>query len=315
MIEKNKIKVAFFGTSNRSVPILESLNKNHKLQLCITKSDTKVGRKQLLVPTQVKTWCIENNIPFITIRSTKDSDKDLIIKELKKYNIDIGIVADFSFMIPEAIISTPSFGLINIHFSLLPKYRGACPVQFSIINGDVTTGVTYYQMDKGMDTGKILHQFHYDLNGTETSGELYSSLFYRSSEVLPKVLDGYINGSIVPREQLEEHVSYTFSKTKPTKTFIFKEDAKLDLSKSQVEIYRSIRAYNPWPIAWTTLKELEECKYFKIEIKENLDKTLKVKIFQAQLIMDQLTIQKLQVEGKTIIGWEDLVNGYCKKVL
>ena len=126
------MNVAFFGTSDRSINILNSLNENFDLVLCVTKNDTVVGRKKEIRETQVKTWTKKNNTPYLTISSAK-KEKNNIIKTLKEHKVDIAVVADFSFIIPEEIINTPQYKMINIHFSLLPKYRGASPVQHAII--------------------------------------------------------------------------------------------------------------------------------------------------------------------------------------
>ena len=151
------MNVAFFGTSDKSLPILNTLKEGFNLSLCITKADTKVGRRQELKESGVKTWAKGNNVDYLCIDSIETSQKE-IIKKLKKNDIKIGVVADFSFMIPIEIIETPKHGLINIHFSLLPKLRGASPVQHAILKGLDETGITYYLMNERMDTGDILRQ-------------------------------------------------------------------------------------------------------------------------------------------------------------
>lgn len=306
----NKIKVAFFGTSDRSTPLLNKLHASLDLALCITKMDTKVGRTQKLRKTEVKKWAIAHEVPFVEIDSTRGKNKDAVISALKEHSVDIGVVADFSFILPEDIINSPKHGMINIHFSLLPKYRGASPVQFSILNGDAITGVTFYKMDKGMDTGDIIFQFEHELKGTEISGEVWETLFYRSSEHLTRIISEYISGTLEPLTQREEDATYTKSKTMPKHTFIFKDDAKIDWESSPALIEREIRAYNPWPISWTTLEDMEKSSQLKIKIRGNKDKSLRVKIYEAYLDNEVLKIDKLQVAGSNIIGWDEFVNGY-----
>ncbi len=146
------MKIAFFGTSDKSTPIVEGLHNNFDLALCMTKTDTKIGRKQKVRETAVKVWAKEHGINYLCIESIKESES-AVAKELKKHKIELGVVADFSFIIPKSIINTPKYGLINVHFSLLPKLRGASPLQHAILQGLRETGVTYYLVDEEMDTG------------------------------------------------------------------------------------------------------------------------------------------------------------------
>ncbi len=310
---ENQLNIAFFGTSDRSNPILETLHKNFNLALCVTKADTKVGRKQEIRETQVKTWTRTNQIPCITINNIK-VDQETIINTLKQHKIDLAIVADFSFLLPQAIIDTPKYKMINIHFSLLPKYRGASPVQFAILNGDKVTGVTYYLMAKGMDTGDIIFQFKHELTAKEISGELYNILFKKAAEKLPDVINNLISGKLSPTPQDNNQATYCWSKTNSKTTFILKDDAKIDWELSAAEIERLVRAYHPWPIAWTTLEDLENAGKTRLvnsfTIKNNVDK--KVKIFATELVDgEKLQIIELQVEGKNKTDWKSFLNGYA----
>jgi len=307
-------KVIFFGTSDRSAPILDSLKSNFNLCLCVTKKDTKIGRKQIEKETGVKNWCKNNNINFIEIDSLKENNLPYVLEEIKKIKPDIGIVADFSYIIPKSIIESFNGQIINVHFSLLPKYRGASPVQHAILNGDEYTGVTYYLLSENMDDGDILFHIEYKIDSKNTSGELYELLFNFASENLPNVIKKYLSGEIKPVTQDHSLATYTYSKTNPKHTFIFKEDALIDWDQSVEQIERSIRAFNPWPIAWGYLKDLDntKCLYEKIELKEQVNKDLKVKIFKSQVVDGKLKIDELQVEGKNKIDWKEFKNGYTK---
>ena len=305
------MNVAFFGTSDRSIPILETLraDKDIKLVLCVTKEDTRVGRKQEVRETEVKKWATAHNVKLLTISLIKQ-DTPRIIEQLIDSKVDLGLVADFSYIIPETIINTLPYKMINIHFSLLPKWRGASPVQFAILNGEETTGITYYVMDKGMDTGDVIYQIGYKMTRNETSGELYTKLFALAAENLPKVIKGYMSGEIIPKPQEHELASYTFSPTRADHTFIYKEDAKIDWNKSAEEIERAIRAYHPWPIAWTTLPEILR-QVQGTNINDNtVYQSKRVKIFEAKLLEGNIKIEKLQVEGGKIIDWKSFINGY-----
>ena len=187
-------KIAFFGTSDRSVPILESLKDNFDLVLCVTKEDVLIGRHQTPKEVEVKRWAKENRVNFVTINESPKKEARRIIEQIKSSEVEIGVVADFGFIIPKEILDIFPKGIINIHFSLLPKYRGASPVQFAILNGDAQTGITYQLMEKTLDTGPIVDQITYKLNGKEASGELYRRLFNLSADYLPKVIKNYLDG-------------------------------------------------------------------------------------------------------------------------
>ncbi len=306
------MKVAFFGTSDRSIPILESLKSHFDIVLCVTKNDVVVGRKQDKKEAGVKRWAKENDINFIEVDSLKDKDLEKVLNEIKKVTPDYGVVADFSFIIPKEIINLFDIRLINIHFSLLPKYRGASPVQFAILNGDKTIGVTFHILDEKMDNGAILFQSGYTTHGSETSGDLYDELFKVAADKLPEVLEKYYQGQIKPITQDKEQASFTYSKNHPRSTFIYKEDALIDWGKKPEEIERMIRAFNPWPIAWTYLKDLEKSKNLttKIKLKKSINKGLKIKIYKSLIEDGKIQIDQIQLEGKNKMSWKDFENGY-----
>jgi methionyl-tRNA formyltransferase len=310
------IRVAFFGTSDRSIAILEALKSNFNLVACVTKSDVNVGRHQEKKETGVKSWAKTNSIHTITIGSLKGLELEALIEQLITANIDYIIVADFSFIIPEILLERFPNKFINIHFSLLPKYRGASPVQFAILNGDDTTGITYHIVVRKMDAGAIIHQIGYKMAHNETSGFLYDSLFQLAARELPEILEKYHNGEISLRTQDESEASYTLSPTNTESTFIYKEDAEIDWKMDAVEINRAVRAFNPWPISWTSLGQLENNKKLwnsKIALRDSVDKTKKVKIYQTKVTeQNTLEIVQLQLEGKGKVSWKEFENGYLK---
>jgi len=307
------MKIVFFGTSNRSVPILESLNSNFDLVLCITKKDRRIGRKQEIIECGVKTWAKQNSVSYIEIDSLGEGNLENVLKALNKTKPEYGIVADFSFIIPQEMIDFFDKKLINIHFSLLPKFRGASPVQHAILEGEKLTGITYYIIDKKLDHGPILGQVGYNLTGNETSGEIYETLFKIAGEKLPEILEKYSQGSTTPLPQDEERATYTYSKSHPKNTHIYKEDARIDWKNTSENIDRQVRAYNPWPISWTYLKDLEKAKNLteeKMKFKSHIDKGLKIKIYKTELEENKLKILDVQIEGKNKMNWESLKNGY-----
>lgn len=306
-----KTKVAFFGTSDKSLPILEVLHKHFDLMLCVTKDDTVVGRKKEIRQTSVKKWAIKNNVDYISIKKLQGKELAKLKRVLLSKSILLGIVADFSFIIPSEIIDTFKLGLLNVHFSLLPKYRGASPVQHTIINGDEITGVTFLLTDEDIDTGNIIFQVKYRLTGKETTQQLQVTLFELSAKNLPIIIKKHVSGGLKPKKQNHKNATYCYSPSHPKSTLIYKEDAKIDWDESESLIERRIRAYYPWPIAWTTLSNLEKTSKVAFSRKHK-SKDLKVKIYEAVLYQNKkIQIKKLQVEGKNVVSWNEFKNGYA----
>jgi methionyl-tRNA formyltransferase len=303
------MKIAFFGTSNRSEPILEVLHENFDLALCVTKSNRIVGRAKEEKETVVKEWAQNRHIPVFEIEKMKTSEEALL-KELITREIDLIIVADFGFIIIKSIIANFENRIINIHFSLLPKYRGANPVQVAIINGDTETGITFLQMVYELDAGDIISQIPYQLNGTETSGELYEILFKKAAQELPNVIDKYIDRTLKPRKQNQNEATFYYSPSHPKSTYIYKEDAKINWQETHVQIERKIRAFNPWPIAWAPLEELEKAGI--CQLKPSVNKNLIIKIYSAKIAEAKIIPISVQVEGKKITDWKSFTNGYCQ---
>ncbi|PIS22154.1 hypothetical protein COT50_03435 [candidate division WWE3 bacterium CG08_land_8_20_14_0_20_41_10] len=306
-------KIAFFGTSDRSVPILESLKTNFDLVLCVTKEDVLIGRHQTPKEVGVKRWAKENGVKFVTINESLNKEREILIEQIKTSEAIVGVVADFGFIIPQEILAIFPKGIINIHFSLLPKYRGASPVQFAILNGDAQTGITYQLMEKTLDTGSTIHQITYPLNGTENSGELYKTLFNLSAEHLPQVINNYLEGKIKPKAQNGSQASYTYSPTHPKNTYIYKEDAKINWNNGIQSIDATIRAYNPWPIAWTTLGEMQNAKNKMTcftQLKNPKYASKVVKIYEAKIVDNKLAVEKIQLAGGKILSWKQFTNGY-----
>jgi methionyl-tRNA formyltransferase len=311
------MKIAFFGTSDRSAPILEALKKNFDLILCVTKTDTRVGRHQEFKESGVKKWASRNGVYFLEISGFKEDEIERISKEIIDQKIELAIVCDFSYIIPYKLVETLEGKFINIHFSHLPKYRGASPVQFCLLNGDKSTGITFHMVDKGMDDGAIISQYEYIIPPNITSDELYVELFKLAAEKLPSVITGYISGQITPLLQDLSKASYTYLETHPKSTFIYKEDARIDWSKSPEVIEREIRAFNPWPISWGRIGELEHntsLLYDSLKLRPGLDSSLIMKIYSAEIQNGKLKINEIQVEGKKKTSWDDFKNGYIKAV-
>ncbi len=309
------IKTVFFGTSDRTEPILEDLSQNTELTLCVTKAPVRVGRHQEIKETKVAEWAQKKGINTFKIHNMKQDEAGLI-SVVKQAKPDVIIVADFGFILKEAVLETFGDKLINIHFSLLPRWRGASPVQATILAGDTVTGITFMKMENAMDTGDILFQKKVPVSPEVTAGDLYEELFKEAGTLVSQVVKEYVASKLKPIKQDETRATYTYSKTHPNSTFVFKEDARINWKESAEQILRGIRAYNPWPIAWTTLGELEDTTKLaeSTKLKEKWNGSPKtLKIYEArQAGNGKILPLTVQVEGKRKTTWQEFLNGYCK---
>jgi methionyl-tRNA formyltransferase len=306
-------KIAFFGTSDRSIPILDSLKKNFELSLCVTKTDTKVGRHQESKECGVKRWASRNGVYYMEIPGFKEAETDRIIKEISDQKIELAVVCDFAFIIPYKLVEFLKGKFINIHFSLLPKYRGASPVQFALLNNEKTTGITFHLISKGMDDGDVISQYEYIIPNNITSGELYDVLFKFAGEKLPSTLKDYMEGKLSPSLQDASKVSYTSFLSHPKTTLLYKEDARIDWLKSPGVIEREIRAFNPWPISWGRIGELENNTSLlqnNLRLRPSTDTSTIMKLYSAELVNGKLKINEIQIEGRRKMSWEAFKNGY-----
>ena len=235
------MKVIYMGTPDFAVGPLEAIiEAGHEVCVVVTQPDKPKGRSKELIPSPVKQCAMNHGIPVLTPEKIK---ADEAVKELSKYPADIGVVAAFGQILSEEILSMPTFGCINIHASLLPKYRGAAPIQWSIIDGEAETGVTIMQMDKGLDTGDILFQKKVPISPEETGESLFDKLALTGSSLVVEALEKIEKGEVSPVKQDEEKSSYA--------KMLKKETGKMDFSKSAVELERLVRGLYPWPSAYT----------------------------------------------------------------
>lgn len=270
-----KLQTIFFGTHDFAVTILKGLLESPLVDVIqvVTQPDKPVGRKKVLTPPPVKVFAEEHNIPVIQPTSLKKWQSDIP-------NWDISIVAQYGKIIPGALIDTPTHGTLNIHTSLLPKYRGASPIQSAIMNGDTQTGVTIMQMDEGLDTGPILIQKEINILPDETYRELDVRLAELGSNALREAIPLYIDGTLQPVPQDNEQATICKQLTR--------ESGRIDWDQSAQDIYNQYRGLTPWPGVWTMLG----------------DKRLK--ILSASLGSKKLDSGALALDGKTlIIGTRD----------
>lgn len=237
------MKIIYMGTPDFAVPALKKLhNSKHEVLAVFTQPDKPKGRKMVLTPPDVKVCAEELGIPVYQPQSFKDGTA---LEIINSYSPDVIVVAAYGKLLPKAVLDAPKFGCVNIHGSLLPKYRGAAPIQQSVLNGDKITGVTAMQMDVGLDTGDILMVKQTEIGENETSGELFDRLADLGGELIIDTLELLESGKITPIKQDENLATHTFK--------IDKSYSPINFSNSALHIHNQIRGLNPWPIAVTKI--------------------------------------------------------------
>ncbi len=238
------MNIVFMGTPDFAVPCLEKLIKSENCNVLavFTQPDKKVGRKQLLTPPPVKVLAVQHNIPVYQPVTLKNEDA---FETIRKLNLDLMVVVAYGKILPKRILDYPKFGCINVHASLLPKYRGAAPIQWAVLNGDKKTGVCVQQMDIGIDTGDILFTEETDIGINETSEELFERLSVIGADALIKTMDLIIKGQTNPVPQPAGDFGYA--------SMIDKSMSNIDWSKSAFEVHNQIRGLQSWPCASTVI--------------------------------------------------------------
>lgn len=233
------MKIVFMGTPDYAVSTLEALvNSQHEVAAVFAQPDKPVGRKQILTPPPVKVCAESHNIPVFQPNTLRDGTAFEILKQI---NPDVIVVVAYGKILPKEILELPKFGCVNGHASLLPKYRGASPIQWCIVCGESETGVTTMLMDEGLDTGDILETARVQIGSEETAEELFERLSVISADLMIETIEKLEKGEINPQKQ-GENASYA--------PIIKKEMARLDFNKSAKEIHNAIRGYYSWPCAF-----------------------------------------------------------------
>lgn len=299
------IKTIFMGTPEFAVPGLRALLADPDFSIIgvFTQPDRAAGRGQALKQSPIKRLALEYNLKIFQPEKIKES-----LATIKELAPDLIVVIAYGQIIPLEILTQPQFGGVNVHASLLPRYRGAACLAAALKNGDRQTGVTIMKMEVGLDTGPIIRQSVIELRGDETLAELHDRLASLGAALLPETLKEYLSGKLIPQIQKEEEeASYV-----PT---LKKEDGKIDWRKPAVEIERLVRAYNPWPGTYSTASG-ETIKIIAVDheiIAKNGRQPGTVFIHRKKLAVqcgqDSLLILKLQASGKKILASEDFQRG------
>jgi len=325
MVKHSQASIVFFGTSKFAIPALRGLfESKYEIATVITQPAKPAGRKQAPLPSPVELWAKEHNLKIEYCLPAGDPPKG---KKLKISQTDIFIVASYGKIIPKEILDIPKYGCLNIHPSLLPKYRGASPIQAAILNGDAETGVTIIKMDEKMDHGPVLGNVKFQMSNVKINyKELHDKLAETGANLLIKTLPKYIAGEI--KQEAQDEAQATFTK------IITKDDGKINWQDPAEKIERMIRAYEEWPIAWTTL-DGKRLKTFNAAISASplpspgvrlgfararrvgrvTARPGEVEISNSKEIIvqtgsGQLAITELQLEGGKKMNARNFINGY-----
>ncbi|QQM64319.1 methionyl-tRNA formyltransferase [Pseudoalteromonas sp. LC2018020214] len=297
------LRIIFAGTPDFAARHLQALiQSEHQIVGVYSQPDRPAGRGKKLKASEVKELALEHNLPVFQPQSLKN---DEALAELTSLNADIMIVVAYGLILPKAILEAPRLGCLNVHGSILPRWRGAAPIQRAIWAGDKQTGVTIMQMDEGLDTGDMLHISRCPISTTETSASLYTKLAELGPDALIETINKLANGEITPEPQNDELANYAKK--------LSKEEADIDWSMSALQIERNIRSFNPWPMCFTQMGGQT------------------VKIHQAQVLLQSgdpgqilssdkngvvvacgehaLCITQLQPQGKKPMAINDFLNG------
>lgn len=238
-------KIVFMGTPAFSAPILSMLvEEGYEVAAVVTQPDRPVGRKKVLTPPPVKEQALIHGIEVLQPEKLKGSTE---WERLQEINPDLIVTAAFGQLLPQEVLELPRLGAINVHASLLPKYRGGAPIHQAVIDGEPTTGVTIMYMEKKLDAGDIISQVELPIEDTDTTGTLFDKLSAAGTELLKETLPSIVNGTN-PRSPQDEQL-VTFARN------ISREQERLDWTKSARDLWNQVRGLSPWPGAYTTFQE------------------------------------------------------------
>lgn len=298
------MKILFMGTPDFAVPCLDILVSNG-FDVCgaVTQPDKPKGRGHKLTPPPVKEYAISKNIPVYQPQTLKDGEFEKVLDELKPQLI---AVVAYGKILPEYILDFPEYRCVNVHGSVLPKYRGAAPIQWAIINGDKTTGVTTQYMKMGVDTGDIIFTDETEILPDETYGELYTRLSQSGAELLLKTVNA-IKGGTAPRtEQDESEATHA--------PMLTKETGHIDWTKSADEVLSLIRGTNPWPMSYAMYGD-EMMKVFGVKKGSGFDAPPgKIRIVNKKLEIscgkDSVVVDEIQFKGGKRMTVASYLNGH-----
>ncbi|KAA8727332.1 methionyl-tRNA formyltransferase [Ewingella americana] len=298
------MRIIFAGTPDFAARHLDALlTSEHEVVGVFTQPDRPAGRGNKLTPSPVKTLALEHGIPVFQPKSLRPAESQQLVAEL---NADVMVVVAYGLILPQAVLDMPKLGCINVHGSLLPRWRGAAPIQRSLWAGDSQTGITIMQMDVGLDTGNMLHKIECDIEPQDTSATLYNKLAELGPTGMLATLQQLAEGTARPEVQDEALVTYAEK--------LSKEEARLDWSLSAKQLERCIRAFNPWPMSYFVIDE-QPVKVWQAEALDQQTSAQPGTIIAAGKAGIQvatsdgiLNILQLQPAGKKAMSVQDILN-------
>ena len=299
-----RMKIVFMGTPDFAANILQKLiDEQHNIALIVSQPDRPVGRKKELFPTAVKKVALEHTIPVFQPEKIKDDYQAIL-----DANPDIIITAAYGQLIPKNLLDAPRLGCINVHASLLPKYRGGAPIHQAIINGESEAGVTIMYMEMAMDTGDIIAQKSFPILDTDDVGILFEKLSEVGANLLVETLPLLKNGTAKRAPQDNECATYAWN--------IKREQELIDWQKSAREVFNHIRGLHPWPVAYTTTNGVNVKVFKAIELYEEADgfagRIVRVSSEGVDVVCGDggvLRLLEIQIAGKRRMPLKDLLNG------
>lgn len=301
------MNIVYMGTPDFAVPPLRAMAEaGYQVTAVVTQPDKPKGRGKTLMPTPVKEEAQKHGISVYQPVKVRNPE---FVKVLENLNPDIIVVAAFGQIIPKEILMLPKYGCINIHASLLPKYRGAAPIQQAVIDGEKESGVTIMKMGEGLDTGDMIAKVVVPITGEETGGSLFDKLSVAGAELLVKTLPSIFDGTAVYEKQPEESPT-------PYAAMITKKMGLLDFTKSAEELERLVRGLNPWPSAYTFLNG-KTLKVWKSRVSEESSSFEPGTVISADKTgiyvacgKNILVLTEIQLEGKKRMDTDAFLRGY-----
>lgn len=312
------MRIVYMGTPEFAAVALDAIVKEHEVVAVITQPDKPQGRNRKLVPTPVKVKAQAYDIPVYQPVKIREEES---VQMIRDYNPDVIVVAAYGQILPESILNIPKYGCINIHASLLPKYRGAAPIERAIIDGEVMTGVTTMYMAKGLDTGDMIEKAEVPITGEDTGASLHDKLAEAGAALILTTLAKLEAGTVTRTKQDDAQSCYA--------AMLTKELGRMDFTRPAVELERLIRGLNPWPCAYTTI-DGKNVKLYKAEVinldaqmrqtlQEKSEQTLTftpgeiVEVAKKYFVIacgeGALRVRNLQPEGKKAMDTSAYLNG------
>ncbi|MUK43938.1 methionyl-tRNA formyltransferase [Aliivibrio fischeri] len=298
------LRIIFAGTPDFAARHLSALiDSHHEVIGVYTQPDRPAGRGKKLTASPVKELALEHNIPVFQPENFKSDEAK---QELADKNADLMVVVAYGLLLPQAVLDTPKLGCINVHGSILPRWRGAAPIQRSIWAGDAETGVTIMQMDIGLDTGDMLKIATLPIEATDTSASMYNKLAELGPVALVDCLSDIADGSAIAQKQDDELANYAKK--------LSKEEAKIDWTMDAIAIERCVRAFNPWPMSHFSVED-KAIKVWQSRVESYTGDATPGTIIQADKTgiyvatgSDAIVFEQLQVPGKKAMGVQDILN-------